>query len=118
MKTEVTPVTLTKKMVEEFEAIIGPQHKLPPTFPMIFYRYIEIPWTSSTPPVLRKQYGTMTKELVVGETYRCQVVLEKERKKRDHTFYTQCLYVYDQNEEVCTNCVSVLVTNSPLQKKQ
>ncbi|MDQ0351710.1 hypothetical protein J2R98_001527 [Alkalibacillus filiformis] len=118
MKSEKVSVTITNNMIHDFEQIFGKQDTLSPVFPMIFYRYIEVPWETPSPPVLRKQHGTCTKELTVGKTYHCQVVLEAEKQRRNNVFYTQCLYVYDEHGEECVRCVSELVTSSPLQKKK
>ncbi|NIK27482.1 hypothetical protein FHS45_000573 [Thalassobacillus devorans] len=117
MKTERVPITITKKMVQEYEEIFGEQSTLPPTFAMIFYRFIELPWRTTSPAILRKQYGTCEKELDIDETYQCQVILKVNKQRSNHVFYTQSLYLYDQHEEVCSKCVSELVTKSPLQKK-
>lgn len=118
MKTERVSVTITKEMVQDFEWIFGKQHTLPPVFPMIFYRYIDIPWQTPSPPILRKQHCTSTKELSIGETYYCQVMQEVEGERRNHMFYTESLFVYDDHGKECSRCVSLLLTRSPLRKKR
>ena len=55
LKTEMTLVTITEEMVQNYEAIFGKQHRLPPTFPMLFYRYIHVPWDYKELPIHRKQ---------------------------------------------------------------
>ncbi|MFC2949355.1 hypothetical protein [Virgibacillus sediminis] len=117
MKTELVPITITEEMVREFERIFGRQSKLPPTFPMIFYQYIDIPWRDPTTPILRKQYCTATRELVVGETYHCQVSLEYERQKGTKLFYNQVLTGYDERGEECFRCLSELAANLPSAEK-
>ncbi|UOQ50416.1 hypothetical protein MUN88_10350 [Gracilibacillus caseinilyticus] len=112
MKTEIVSVSITKEMVEEFESLFGKQLALPPTFPMIFYRYMDIPWQPQSPPILRKHHGTKNKELSVGETYQCQVKLEVKKQRRNTIFYTETLLVNDEHGEECARCVSYLLTGS------
>lgn len=111
MKTEIVSVTITKEMVEEFESLFGRQPALPPIFPMIFYRYIEIPWQFPS-PILRKHHCTKYKELSVGETYDCQVKREVEKQRGNTMFYTETLLVHDKHGEECVRCVSFLLTRS------
>lgn len=117
MKTKKTAISLTKEMIDEFEVVFGKQYTFPPTLPMIFYRYMEVAWEPSSPPILRDQHCACTKELVVGETYLCQVELDNLKQMHGCFFYTQSLFVYDKQGEVCCRCVSKLVTHSPLRKK-
>lgn len=112
MKIE-TVVTLTEEMVQEFEAVFGKQLSLPPTFPMIFYRYMEVPWTYAAAPIHRKQSCVCHRELLVGETYRCVVSLDQELQKGKYTFYMQSLVGYDRKGNECFRCVSDLVAQLP-----
>jgi len=118
MKTVMKTVKITKEMVQDFEGIFGVQRLLPPIFPMIFYQYMAIPWYPTSPPILRKQKCTLTKNLLAGRIYYCQVHLEVKKERENYTLYTETLYVYDEQGEECSRCVSVLLTRSPLQKKK
>lgn len=111
-------MTLTEEMIQQFTVVFGKQYHLPPTFPMIFYRYIEVPWEDPAAPILRKQKCTCSQGLVVGETYQCQVTVEQERQKGNTIFYTQSLTGYDEQGKECFRCVSELVTSSLSQKKR
>ncbi len=112
MKIE-TFLTLTEEMVGNFEAVFGKQMSLPPTFPMTFYRYIEVPWTYADAPIHRKQSCVCHRKLSVGERYRCVVSLDQELKKGKYTFYTQSLIGYDMKGNECFRCVSDLVAQLP-----
>ena len=113
MKTDVTLVTITEEMVQHYETIFGKQNRLPPTFPMIFYRFINIPWDYKSAPIHRKQTCVCTKELSIGETYRCVVTLDQETPKEKYTFYTQSLIGYNLEGSECFRCVSELVVRLP-----
>ncbi|MGP7817929.1 hypothetical protein [Niallia sp. 01092] len=113
MKTEATYVTITEEMVHNYEAIFGKQKKLPPTFPMIFYRYIKVQWNYKGAPIHRKQTCVCSKELSIGETYQCVISLDQEKKKGNYTFYTQSLVGYNSEGSECFRCVSELVVHLP-----
>ena len=89
LKTEMTLVTITEEMVQNYEAIFGKQHRLPPTFPMLFYRYIQVPWDYKAAPIHRKQTCVCHRELSIGESYQCVVTLDQARQKGTYMFYTQ-----------------------------
>jgi hypothetical protein len=112
LKTDHVIVTITKEMVQGFEEIFGKQTKLPPTFPMLFYQYINVPWQYAAAPIHRKQICTCSKELSIGDCFRCTVTLDKEIKKGKYTFYTQTLIGYDLEGSECFQCVSELVVHS------
>ncbi|WP_445492708.1 hypothetical protein [Niallia sp. 03133] len=113
MKTNETFVTITEEMVQNYEAIFGKQKKLPPTFPMIFYRYIKVPWSFKSAPIHRKQSCVCSKELSIGGKYRCVVTLDQEKKKGKYMFYTQSLFGYNLEGSECFRCVSELVIQLP-----
>lgn len=113
MKSVVTLITLTEELVQEHEAIFGKQLSLPPTFPMVFYRYIKIPWSFKAAPIHRKQMCVCHKELVIGESYQCVVTIDQEVQKGKYTFYTQSLLGYDLEGRECFQCVSNLVVQLP-----
>lgn len=113
MNSERTVVTISEEMVQNFEVVFGKQTSLPPTFPMIFYRYIEIPWDYKAAPIHRKQTCVCHKELSVGESYQCVVNLDHEMQKGKYTFYTQSLIGYTLEGSECFRCVSELVVQLP-----
>lgn len=112
METELISITITEEMVEDFFTVFGKQKRLPPTFPMIFYRFIPVPWSFKAAPIHRKQKCTCPDELSVGKSYRCIAFLEEEYQKGNYTFYTQTLKGYDSDGRECFRCVSELVVRT------
>lgn len=117
MKTVTADVTISEEMLQDYEAIFGKQTRIPPTFPSVFYREIEVPWHYPGAPIHRKQSCTCSVELSIGESYRCVVRLDQERQKGNYLFYTQSLIGYDRKGRECFQCVSEIVVHSPLQVK-
>ena len=113
MKSEMVTVTLTKEMVENYEIIFGKHKSLPPSFPMIFYQFINVPWEYEGAPIHRKQKCYCPKELVCGQTYHCEVILDRKVIRGKNLFYTQSLVGYDEKGEECFRCVSELVVRLP-----
>ncbi|MGE8080132.1 hypothetical protein [Peribacillus loiseleuriae] len=111
MKTEKTLVTITEEMVLNYEVIFGKQNKLPLTFPMIFYRYINVPWDYKTAPIHRKQTCVCHSELSIGESYHCVVTLDQVKQKGKYMFYIQSLVGYNLEGSECFRCVSELVVH-------
>lgn len=109
MKSERVAVTLTEELVKNYENLFGEHKSLPPSFPMLFYQYIRVPWEYEGAPIHRKQKCSCEKGLVVGETYHCEVLLDRKVKRGGHTFYTQSLVGYDEQGEECFRCVSDLI---------
>lgn len=112
MKAEDVIVTITKEMIQGFEKIFGKQPQLPPTFPMLFYQYIHVPWQYEGALIHRKQTCTCLKSLSVGDRFRCTVTRDKEIRKGKYTFYTQTLVGYDLEGSECFRCVSDLAVLS------
>lgn len=117
MNTVTAYITITEKMLQDYEAIFGKQVRIPPTFPSIFYREIEVPWHYEGAPIHRKQSCTCSVELSVGERYRCVLTLDQKRQKGNYLFYTQSLTGYDRKGSECFQCVSEFVVHLPLQAK-
>ncbi len=117
MKTVTAVVTITEKMLQDYEAIFGKQVRIPPTFPCVFYREIEVPWHYEGAPIHRKQSSACYVELEIGERYRCVVTLDQKRQKGDYLFFIQSLIGYDMKGRECFQCVSEFVVHSPLQVK-
>jgi hypothetical protein len=113
MKAEDVIVTITKEMIQGYEKIFGKQKQLPPTFPMLFYQFIHVPWQYEAAPIHRKQTCTCLKTLSVGDRYRCTVTLDKTLSKGKYTFYTQTLVGYDLEGSECFRCVSDLAVRLP-----
>ena len=113
MKSDMIKVTLTEEMVEKYEMIFGKHKSLPPSFPMIFYQFINVPWEYEGAPIHRKQKSFCQKELVIGEIYRCEVTLDRKVKRGNNLFYTQSLVGYDEKGEECFRCVSEFVVRLP-----
>lgn len=105
-------MTITEEMVESYEMIFGKQNQLPPTFPMLFYKYIEIPWEYEAEAIHRKQKCVCYSQLMVGESYECEVLLESKVKRGMNTFYTQTLVGFDLAGKESFRCVSKLVVRS------
>ncbi|RDW19714.1 hypothetical protein [Oceanobacillus chungangensis] len=113
MKSDRVTVTLTEEMVVNYEKIFGKQKSLPPSFPMLFYQFIPLPWEYGGAPIHRKQLCFCQKKLVIGETYRCEVTLDRKVKRGKNSFYTQSLIGYDYMGEECFRCVSELAIRLP-----
>lgn len=112
MKSKRVSVTITEKMVESYEAIFGKQNQLPPTFPMLFYKYIEMPWEYEAEPIHRKQKCVCYSQLMIGESYECEVLLDRKVRRGMNTFYTQTLVGFDLGGKERFRCVSELVVRS------
>lgn len=109
MKSATVRITITEEMVQDYEKIFGKQIRLSPTFPMIFYKYIPIPWKYENNPIHRKQKCMYQNPLQLGHTYECHVVLDRKMKRGNHIFYTESLLGYDENGEECFRCISEVV---------
>ena len=118
MKTDIKLIKITDKTVQDFEAIFGKQKALPPTFPMVFYQFMDLPWQTESGAVLRKQACQLSQPIVQGQRYYCQIVLNIKRERKHYTLYSETLYLYDMDGKECAKCVSNLFTKSKLQKKK
>ncbi|WP_163536422.1 hypothetical protein [Gracilibacillus sp. YIM 98692] len=108
MKSEKVNITITEEMVDRYEGIFGQQNHLPPTFPMIFYQFIDIPWEYEAVPIHRKQSCVCQRKLLIGESYVCEVTLDRKVKRGKNTFYKQSLVGFDSKGRECFRCVSEL----------
>lgn len=109
MKSEMTKIQITEEMAAEYEAVFGKQKQLPPTFPMLFYQFFQLPWEYEAPPIHRKQSCSLNEELVIGKVYHCEVTLDSRVKRRTNIFYTQSLTGFDASGKECFRCTSELV---------
>lgn len=109
MKSERITIMITEEMVSRYEKLFGKQKKLSPSFPMIFYQYFQSPWKFEAPPIHRKQRCVTSEELIMGNSYECELSLDKKVRKGANIFYTQSLVGYNKNGKESFQCVSELV---------
>lgn len=109
IRSETVRITITEEMVQDFEKIFGKQSQLSPTLPMIFYKYLRVPWGYENNPIHRKQKCVYQQPIQVGNSYDCHVVLDRQVRKGEHMFYTESLLGYDENGEECFRCISEVI---------
>lgn len=126
MKTKEYEIMFTQEDVQQFLQLIGDQNliyqsperakeygletiPLPPTMPMMAYKWIETPWELQQPIVHRKQKCIQHQRMYMDEIYRAIVEVTDPFQRQKHTFIKQTLNLYNNDGQLCFEGVSDLI---------
>jgi hypothetical protein len=126
MKTKEYEIMFTQEDVQQFVQLIGDQNliyqsperakdygletiPLPPTMPMMAYKWIETPWELQEPIVHRKQKCIQHQRMYMDEIYRAIVEVTDPFQRQKLTFIKQTLYLYNNDGQLCFEGVSDLI---------
>ncbi|AIM16518.1 MULTISPECIES: MaoC family dehydratase [Neobacillus] len=126
MKLKEFKVSFTQEDVRRFVQLIGDQNAiyqcpervqgyhfektpLPPTMPMIAYKWLEIPWELQQPIIHRKQKCTQHQRMYIDEIYRAIVEVTEPFQRQNFTFIKQTLYLYNDEGQLCFEGESDLI---------
>lgn len=87
---------------------------LPPTMPMIAYKYIEIPWTLKEPLIHRSQECICNRRMYINQPYFAQVSLEEQAFRKKQGIVKQILQINDCDENLCFKATSTLLIGNTL----
>jgi len=126
LETETVAIQITREEVRQFCKVIGEKNLifynpeearkagyadvvLPATYPVLFWKYIDVPWLEKAPSIIQsKQYFEYDEMLVADETYLCQIMLEKVRQKGNRQFLQHVLSI-KRNGKLAATSYSTLV---------
>ncbi|MDR4949809.1 FAS1-like dehydratase domain-containing protein [Neobacillus cucumis] len=126
MKTKEYEIIFTKEDVQSFVQLIGEQNliyqspkgakdddsepiPLPPTMPMMAYKWLETPLELQQPMIHRKQKCIQHQRMYIGEIYRAIVEVTNPFQRQNLTFIKQTLYLYRNDGQLCFEGVSDLI---------
>ncbi len=126
MKTKEYEIIFTQKDVQKFVQLIGEQNPiyhspegakeygfetipLPPTMPMLAYKWLETPLDLQQPIIHRKQKCIQHQRMYMDEIYRAIVEVTSPFQRQKLTFIKQTLYLYNNDRELCFEGVSDLI---------
>ncbi|WP_110928108.1 MaoC family dehydratase [Bacillus massiliglaciei] len=126
MKTKEYEIIFTQEDVLQFIQLIGDQNSiylsaegakdygfetipLPPTMPMMAYKWFETPWELQQPSIHRKQKCTLHQIMYINEIYRAVVEVTNSFQRQKLTFIKQTLYLYNNDGQLCFEGVSDLI---------
>lgn len=82
---------------------------LPPTMPMIAYKWLDIPWELQQPLIHRKQKCIHHQKMYINECYRAIVKVSKPVQRQNLTFIKQTLSLANEDGELCFEGMSDLI---------
>jgi hypothetical protein len=126
MKTKEQGITFNKEDVQQFVQLIddrNPIYKslerakeygfetipLPPTMPMMAYKWLDLPWELQQPIIHRKQKCIQHQRIYIDEIYRAIVEVTDPVQRQNLTFIKQTLYLYNKDGKLCFEGVSDLI---------
>ncbi|WP_144552019.1 MaoC family dehydratase N-terminal domain-containing protein [Bacillus sp. X1(2014)] len=126
MKTKEYEIIFTKEDVQQFVQLIGEQNSiyqnpegakddgsetilLPPTMPMMAYKWLETPLELQQPIIHRKQKCIQHQRMYMDEIYRAIVEVTNPFQRQKLTFIKQTLYLYRNDGQLCFEGVSDLI---------
>jgi acyl dehydratase len=126
MKTKEYEIMFTQEDVQQFVQLIGDQSliyqsperakdygfetiPLPPTMPMMAYKWIESTWELQQPIVHRKQKCTQYQRMYMNECYRAIVEVTDPFQRQKLTFIQQTLCLYNKDGQLCFEGISDLI---------
>jgi hypothetical protein len=126
MKTAEHVIIFRKKDVREFVKIVDdpnpiyetvenaqklgfPTIPLPPTMPMIAYKWIDIPWTLNDPVIHRSQSCVLHQVMYIDTDYFATVSKTERRLRNRACLVTQTLEIFDRNGKLCFEGISQLM---------
>jgi N-terminal half of MaoC dehydratase len=126
MKTKEYEIIFTQEDVQPFVQLIDEQISiyqspggakddgsetipLPPTMPMMAYKWIETPLELQQPIIHRKQKCIQHQRMYMDENYRAIVEVTNPFQRQNLTFIKQTLYLYHNDGQLCFEGVSDLI---------
>jgi hypothetical protein len=126
MKTKEQDITFNKEDVQQFVQLIddrNPIYKslekakefgfktipLPPTMPMMAYKWLDLPWELQQPIIHRKQKCIQHERIYIDEIYRAIVEVTDPIQRQNLTFIKQTLYLYNKDGKLCFEGMSDLI---------
>lgn len=82
---------------------------LPPTMPMIAYKWIELPWTLKEPLIHRSQECILHQTMYINRPYFAQVLLKKQTIRKNYQVVNQILRIVDRDKALCFEGISQLI---------
>lgn len=129
-KTETVSIIIPRNIVREYAETVGlsldiytdvekareagyPDLVLPATYPVLFWRYVKIPWLDLNLPLIHgKQSFSYNEPLVANQTYDCFIQLTDVSEKEKGNFLLQFLthrLVITKNGDEAATATSVLI---------
>ncbi|CAI9394220.1 hypothetical protein BACSP_00745 [Bacillus sp. T2.9-1] len=123
MKTKEYEIIFTQEDVLQFVQLIGDQNStyqsaegekgesipLPPTMPMIAYKWFESPWELQKPIIHRRQKCFQHQRMYTNEIYRAIVEVTNPFQRQKLTFIKQTLHLYNKDGQLCFEGISDLI---------
>ncbi|MGJ7921225.1 FAS1-like dehydratase domain-containing protein [Neobacillus sp. LXY-4] len=82
---------------------------LPPTMPMIAYKWIDIPWTLTDPIIHRTQNCRLHSIMYIDEPYTANVSISYRTRREDQCLVKQTLLIKDRDGNICFEGISQLM---------
>lgn len=82
---------------------------LPPTMPMMAYKWLAPPWELQHPIIHRKQKCIQHQRMYIDEVYRAIVEVTDQFQRQNLTFIKQTLYLYNRDGKLCFEGISDLI---------
>ena len=126
MITKEHEIIFNKEDVQQFVQLIGDQNPiyqsseraieygfetipLPPTMPMMAYKWIVTPWELHHPIIHRKQKCIQHQRMYIDEVYRAIVEVTDPFHRQNLTFMKQTLSLYNRDGTLCFEGISDLI---------
>jgi acyl dehydratase len=126
MKTKEYEIIFTQEDVQQFIQLIGDHNPiyqsaerakaygfetipLPPTMPMIAYKWVETPWEFQPPIIHRKQKCIQHERMYIDEIYRAIVEVTDPIQRQKLTFIKQTLYLYNRDGKLYFEGIADLI---------
>ncbi|WP_194165606.1 MaoC family dehydratase N-terminal domain-containing protein [Oceanobacillus sp. CFH 90083] len=125
--TEWISTKVTRKEVQEFCTVIGEENllyqnitvakeagyadiPLPPTYPILFWQSIELPWLTDDFTMLQSdQSFSYEHTLIANKTYHCQIQLQKLRTQSNQQFIVHRLSIDDGDGLAATSDTTMVL---------
>ncbi|WP_026565024.1 FAS1-like dehydratase domain-containing protein [Bacillus sp. UNC41MFS5] len=125
MKTKEHEIIFNKDDVKQFVQLIGDRNPiyqsserakdygfetipLPPTMPMIAYKWLETPWELKYPIIHRKQKCIQHQRMYIEEIYKAVVEVTDQYQRHNLTFMKQTLFLFNRDGKLCFEGISDL----------
>ncbi|MBM7703585.1 FAS1-like dehydratase domain-containing protein [Metabacillus iocasae] len=112
-KSEVVNVTVTEEMVKDYLKAIGADSEslyIPVTMPFIFWHKLDTPWLHNVGTLVHGEQSFVTHQpLAIGQTYQCQVRVNRARTKGSMQFLEHVLEVKSDEQLICESISTIIV---------
>lgn len=82
---------------------------LPPTMPMIAYKWVKTPWQFQAPLIHRKQQGISYESMYIDVPYSAIVNLHVASKRKKFMLIEQTMLLYNDEDVLCFKGISNLI---------